>query len=124
MRIGLVIYGDLSTASGGFLYDRMLVEAFRRAGDTVDVISFPWKGYGACLFQNVDRALRASLLPWNGDLLLQDELNHPSLFSLNRTFRRLRPVPVISIVHHLRTSEQNPVAARRLYRRVERAYLR
>ena len=43
MRIGLVIYGDLSTASGGFLYDRMLVEAFRRAGDTVDVISFPWK---------------------------------------------------------------------------------
>jgi glycosyltransferase involved in cell wall biosynthesis len=124
MRIGLAIYGDLSTASGGFLYDRMLVDALRRAGDTVDVISFPWKGYGACLLQNFDRALRAALLGWNGDLLLQDELNHPSLFSLNRAFRRARAAPVIAIVHHLRTSEQHPVAARGLYQRVERAYLR
>ncbi len=124
MRIGLVIYGDLSTASGGFLYDRMLVDSLRRGGDTVDVISFPWKGYARCLLQNYDRPLRAALLGWNGDLLLQDELNHPSLFSLNRTFRRLRPVPVIAVVHHLRTSERNTVAARGLYHRVERAYLR
>lgn len=124
MRIGLAIYGDLSTASGGFLYDRMLVNALHRAGDTVDVISFPRRGYGACLLQNLDPALRAALLGWNGDVLLQDELNHPSLFSLNRAFRRLRAAPMIAIVHHLRTSEQHPVPARGLYRRVERAYLR
>jgi len=124
MRIGLAIYGDLSAASGGFLYDRMLVDAFRRAGDMVDVISFPWQGYGACLLQNFDPARRAALLGWSGDLLLQDELNHPSLFFLNRDFKRLCPAPVIAIVHHLRTSEQHPAPARSLYRAVERAYLR
>jgi glycosyltransferase involved in cell wall biosynthesis len=124
MRVGLVIYGDLSTASGGYLYDRMLAAALRRGGDAVDVISLPWKGYGRCLLQNLDRGLRASLLGWNGDLLLQDELNHPSLFFLNRELRRLRAVPVIAVVHHLRTSERNPVFARGLYRGVERAYLR
>jgi len=124
MRVGLVIYGDLSAASGGFLYDRMLADALRRGGDTVEVISFPWKGYGTCLLQNMDRGLRSALLGWTGDLLLQDELNHPSLFLLNRAFRRSRTVPVISIVHHLRSSEQNPVFARGVYRRIERAYLR
>ena len=124
MRVGLVIYGDLSTASGGYLYDRMLVDTFRRGGDTVDVISFPWKGYGRCLLQNLDRGLRAALLGWTGDLLLQDELNHPSLFLLNRELRRLRAFPVIAIVHHLKTAERNPVILRGLYKRVERAYLR
>jgi len=124
MRIGLVIYGDLSTASGGFLYDRMLVDALRRGGDRVDVISFPWRGYGACLLQNFDPAVRTAFLRWSGDLFLQDELNHPSLFFLNRAFKRLRAAPVISVVHHLRTSELNPAAARGLYHRVERAYLR
>jgi glycosyltransferase involved in cell wall biosynthesis len=119
-----VIYGDLSTPSGGYLYDRMLVDAIRRGGDAVDVISFPWKDYGMCLLQNIDRGLRAALLGWSGDLLLQDELNHPSLFFLNRELRRSSAAPVIAIVHHLRTSEQNPVIARGLYHRVERAYLR
>jgi glycosyltransferase involved in cell wall biosynthesis len=123
MRVGLVIYGDLSTASGGFLYDRMLVEALRRGGDTVDVISLPWRSYGRCLLQNLDRGLRAALLAWTGDLLLQDELNHPSLILSNRALTRPRAAPVISIVHHLRSSEQNPAFARGVYRRVERAYL-
>jgi glycosyltransferase involved in cell wall biosynthesis len=123
MRVGLVIYGDLSAASGGFLYDRMLADALRRGGDTVDVISFPWRGYRQCLLQNLDRGLRAALLGWTGDLLLQDELNHPSLFLLNRAFKRSRTVPVVSIVHHLRSSEHNPVCARGAYRLVERAYL-
>jgi glycosyltransferase involved in cell wall biosynthesis len=124
MRIALVLYGDLSAVSGGFLYDRMLVDALRRGGDTVDVIPFPRKAYAGCLLQNLDRGLRATLLGWNGDLMLQDELNHPSLFLLNRTLNRTRAFPVVAIVHHLKSSEQNPVPARGVYRRVERAYLR
>jgi glycosyltransferase involved in cell wall biosynthesis len=123
MRIGLVLYGELSTASGGFLYDRMLVDALQREGDTVDVLSFPWRGYGESLRQNLDKRLRSALLGWNGDLLLQDELAHPSLFLLNRAFKRAQSAPVISIVHHLRSSELHPRAARGVYRRVERSYL-
>ncbi|MGA2479216.1 MAG: glycosyltransferase family 1 protein, partial [Spirochaetia bacterium] len=101
MRVGLVIYGDLSFASGGFLYDRMLVDALKAAGDTVEVISLPWKSYGSCLLQNLDPRIRARLAGWDGELLLQDELVHPSLFILNRTLRTRRRIPRISIVHHL-----------------------
>ena len=32
MKIGLVIYGSLDTLSGGYLYDRMLVDYSSRAG--------------------------------------------------------------------------------------------
>jgi glycosyltransferase involved in cell wall biosynthesis len=124
MRIGLVIYGDLSFASGGFLYDRMLVQALRDEGDTVDVISVPWESYGRCLLHNLDRSLRARLSRWDGDLLLQDELVHPSMFMLNRTLRGPRRIPRVSIVHHLRTSEGPAGRACGIPRAVERAYLR
>ena len=124
MRAALVIYGDLATLSGGFLYDRMLVDTLRRAGDTVDVFSLPWKAYGRCLRQNFDRGLRSALLGWDGDLLLEDELNHPSLLVLNRSLHRTRRVPMISIVHHLRSSELHPRIAHQVYRWVERSYLR
>ena len=60
---------------------------------------------------------------WQGDLLLQDELAHPSLFILNRTLGRTRAAPVVSIVHHLRASE-HPSGIRLAARCVERAYLR
>ena len=106
MRVGLVIYGDLEFPSGGFLYDRMLVHALRRAGDMVDVISLPWESYGRCLAHNFSRAVRARLRRWQGDLLLQDELVHPSLFLLNRNLGRAPGFPIVSIVHHLRTSEK------------------
>ena len=124
MRVGLVIYGDLAFASGGFLYDRMLVAALREAGDSVGVISLPWKDYGSGLLQNIEPRLRSRLLDWNGDLLLQDELVHPSLFILNRTMRRRRQIPRVSIVHHLRQSERPARGGSRLSSLVERAYLR
>ena len=39
MRIGLVIYGSLETLTGGYLYDRMVVEGLARLGHEVEVIS-------------------------------------------------------------------------------------
>ena len=41
MHIGLIIYGSLDTLTGGYLYDRLLVEQLRHRGDQVDVISLP-----------------------------------------------------------------------------------
>ena len=123
MRVGLVIYGDLGFPSGGFLYDRMLVDALRRAGDEVDVISLPWESYGRCLAHNFSSMARTRLRGWQGDLLLQDELVHPSLFLLNRNLRRAPGFPIVSIVHHLRTSEK-PHGSGLIPRIVERSYLR
>ncbi len=123
MRIGLVIYGDLETLSGGYLYDRKLVEYLREKGDTVEVISLPVRGYASNLLDNFSAGLLDRLQHFQPDLLLQDELNHPSLFRLNARLKEWRPVPLIGIVHHLRISERHPRLLLPLYRWVERRYL-
>lgn len=51
MHVAL-IYGSLDTLSGGYLYDRKLVEHLRARGDVVDVISLPWRNYGRHLLDN------------------------------------------------------------------------
>lgn len=115
MRIGLVIYGSLDTLSGGYLYDRRLVEYLRAQGDTVEVLSLPWRTYAAHLTHNLHFRLPPHL-----DILIQDELNHPSLIAANRA---RHPYPVISLVHHLRSSELRPAWQNVFYRIIERKYL-
>lgn len=115
MKIGLAIYGSLDTLSGGYLYDRKLVEYLRGQGDMVEVISLPWRNYTAHLTDNFRFRLPPSL-----DLLIQDELNHPSLLAANA---RPHPYPVISLVHHLRCSEQRPGWQNWFYRLIEKCYL-
>ena len=46
MRIILILYGDLETMTGGFLYDRMMVNTLREQGDMVEVLSLPWMPTG------------------------------------------------------------------------------
>jgi len=123
MRVGLLIYGSLNTVSGGYLYDRMLVDALRRRGDEVEIVSLPWRNYAQHLTDNLSIALDQRLRALNVDVLLQDELNHPSLFWINR---RLRPYryPMVAIVHHLRCSEQRPAWQNALQREIEQVYLR
>ncbi len=127
MRTGLILYGSLDGSSGGYLYDRMLVEHLRRAGDRVELLSLPWRNYARHMGDNFSASLLRRLeQALDGlDLLLQDELNHPSLFLLNRRLkaRRGAGLPVIAIVHHLRSSEARPAWQNRLYRAVERRYL-
>ena len=120
MHIGLVVYGDLSTMSGGFLYDRKLVEHLRASGDEVEVISLPWHGYPRLLAHNFSRSLRKKIAGMELDLLLQDELNHPSLFRLNGA---LGDLPIVSIVHHLRSKEAHSRWAMPVYRWAETRYL-
>jgi len=43
------------------------------AGDTVEIISLPWRNYAAHLMDNFNFTLPANL-----DILIEDELNHPS----------------------------------------------
>ncbi len=123
MRIGLLIYGSPDTLSGGYLYDRKLVEHLREAGDSVEIISLPWRSYPAHLSDNFSALLYRRLRDLRIDILLQDELNHPSLALLNRRLQP-RPYPFVGIVHHLRSSEAHAGWLRRLYRGVERSYLR
>jgi len=98
------------------LYDRKLVESLRRAGEGVEIISLPWRSYTAHLMDNLHFRL-----PENLDILIQDELNHPSLIAANRA---RHPYPVVSLVHHLRCSELRPKWQNTFYRWIETGYLR
>ena len=115
MKIGLVIYGSLDTLSGGFLYDRKLVEYLRSQENSVQIISLPWRNYAAHLMDNL-----TFKLPKNLDLIIEDELNHPSLIVANRG---KHPYPIISLIHHLRCSELRPKWQNSFYRIVEKKYL-
>ena len=142
MRVGLIIYGSLDTLSGGYLYDRKLVEYLRSQGDTVEVISLRWRNYASHLMDNLHFRLPSvvarrvpspttlaphasageqSPIDKSFDILIQDELNHPSLIFANRG---RHPYPIISLVHHLRCSERRPAWQNIFYRWVEQKYLR
>jgi glycosyltransferase involved in cell wall biosynthesis len=123
VRIGLLIHGSLDRLTGGFLYDHMLVEHLRRRGHEVSVIALPMRSYGRALLDNLSPRLLARLTRPGFDLLLQDELAHPSCAWLNRRLRRTGVAPIVAIVHLLRTSRPWPAWQRPLYRAVERRYL-
>jgi glycosyltransferase involved in cell wall biosynthesis len=59
-------------------------------------------------------------LPQNLDILIEDELNHPSLILVNQG---RHPYPVISLVHHLRCSELRTKWQNAFYRAIEKKYL-
>ena len=121
MRIALVIYGSLSSLSGGYLYDRMLVEYLESQGDDVQVISIPNKSYHSNIADNWSTELIKIMNDADIDLMLQDELNHPSLFYANKKIRA--NYPIISIVHHLRSNEARGRITNWIYQKIERSYL-
>ena len=123
MKLGLIIYGSLETISGGYLYDRKIVGHLRRRGDQVEILSLPWRNYIRHLSDNLSSGLRRRMEAGRFDLLIQDELNHPSLFWLNRSIKSRASYPIVSIVHHLRSSEASSSLEKGLYRRVEKLYL-
>jgi len=105
MRVGLTVYGELDERSGGFRYDRQLVAGLREAGHSVAVVELPWRAYGRGLLDNGSRRLRRRL-DVDVDVMLQDELAHPSLVRTNRHL----DYPIVSVVHHLRASESRRLA--------------
>lgn len=122
MRLGLVVYDGLDRTSGGYLYDRTLVEGLRERGHEVRILDVPRRAYTRTLLDNLDTGLRTRLAGMEVDVLLQDELCHPSLVVHNRRLPGGRPV--VAVVHHLRSSEPRPGWRQRPTRWVERAYLR
>jgi glycosyltransferase involved in cell wall biosynthesis len=125
VRLGLLIYDGLDCVSGGYLYDRKLAQYLRSQGDEVEVISIPRRSYLRNLLDNFSPGLRRQLADARVDILLQDELCHPSLTWINRRRGEASgpAYPIVSIVHHLRSSELRPAWGNRLYRLIERRYL-
>lgn len=123
MHIGLLLYGSLDMLSGGYLYDRILVAYLEAQGDFVEVISLPWRNYIRHLNDNFSPSFRRHLMRLDVDVLLQDELNHPSLFILNHSLRRQISYPIVSVIHLLRSAEGHSACLNHLYCWTERSYL-
>lgn len=123
MRIGLTIYGSLDTLTGGYLYDKIIVDNLRNLGDKVEVFSLPNRSYLQHLNDNFSRHFYRDLHQARLDVLLQDELNHPSLFLLNRRLKEQVGYPRVTIVHLLRSTESRSGLGNALSRWVEVQYL-
>jgi glycosyltransferase involved in cell wall biosynthesis len=100
-----------------------LVEYLNQKGDRVTIVSIQHQDYLHHLGDNFSTALLNCLRDLPLDILLQDELNHPSLFWLNRRLRKVAAYPLVTIVHHLRSSEPFPAWQKIIYRWVEGKYL-
>ncbi len=122
MHVGLVIYGSLDTLSGGYLYDRRLVAHLEQQGDRVTIIARPWRDYARHLTDNTSAEWRRRL-EGDYDVVLQDELVHPSLAWANGRRSPGWP-PLVAVVHHLRGSEARPAWQNKFYQWVEQRYLR
>ncbi|WP_179136805.1 glycosyltransferase family 4 protein [Candidatus Entotheonella palauensis] len=123
MHIAFVIYGSLDEVSGGFLYDRQLVESLQQHGHRVTIVALPWRSYLRSLSDNLSRGLLRTFRNHSFDLILQDELVHPSFFRMNRRLRQTVRLPMVSLIHLLRSSERAPVWQRHFYHWIERHYL-
>ena len=117
-----MIYGRLDTLTGGYLYDRKMVAALENRGHRVMVISLPAFGYPLRIALNWQSDRIAARVPSGLDLLIQDELCHPSLIRLNAQ-RRGRRCPVVTLVHQVMCDEPRAPWQNRLLGLVERRYL-
>jgi glycosyltransferase involved in cell wall biosynthesis len=125
MRLGLVIYGSLDTLTGGYIYDRILVEYLQHRGHRVDVISLPLRNYGGHLLDNWSPGLLSDLASGPYDILLQDELNHPSLFHTNRSLKKkIVSLPIVAIVHQVLCRQPRNGFLNRIYQAIEKRYLK
>lgn len=124
MRIGLIIYGSLETLTGGWIYDRLLVEHLREQGHTVAVISLKPHHYVRNLADNFSRRLYQRLIEHDCELLLQDGLIHPSLVGLNQRIKRQRSCPLLTIVHQVLCRQPLKRYRQLFYQAVERRYFK
>jgi glycosyltransferase involved in cell wall biosynthesis len=124
MRVAWVVDGPLDQLSGGYLYDRLVVDHLRRESVEVSLLSLPTGSYGARLARGWRSDFAKMVTDASPDILVQDELSHPALLRVNRRLASSRPgLKRVGLVHHLRASEPRSLLANAVYRWIERRYL-
>jgi glycosyltransferase involved in cell wall biosynthesis len=109
--ITFVIDGALDQPTGGYLYDRIVIDGLRDRGATVRVESLTVGGTIATTLENARVAIRRAREP-RDELVIIDELCHPRV-ALASLSHRLRPrARLVALVHHLAASERSGPSAR------------
>ena len=122
MNIALLLYGNLDLLSGGFLYDRLLVDYLKKRGEEVDIVSLPWRKYVSGLLDNTFLTPTRLFKRKRYDLVLQDALAHPSLLRFNLEMKRGLKYPILSILHSLHSNEAHLFWNRAISRKLEEFY--
>jgi glycosyltransferase involved in cell wall biosynthesis len=107
-RVAWVVYGSLEQVTGGYIYDRLVVEQLRQLGDTVTVVSL------------TPGADVPALDPNEFDVVVGDELCFRELLPIFQAAQGLRRV---LLVHHLSAWEKPPGAERDALLALEKAVI-
>lgn len=97
MRIRFIIPGDIDTPTGGYRYDRAIIEQWRELGLDVDLISLPG-GYPFPSKDDVATALSIIKQAHDADICVIDGLAGgcaPSLMA-----HCANDMPVVALIHH------------------------
>ncbi|HEY3253551.1 MAG TPA: glycosyltransferase, partial [Polyangiaceae bacterium] len=99
LRIAWLVYGSLDQVSGGYIYDRLVVEHLRALGDRVTIVSL-----------EPNATSLPVLSPTEYDVVVGDELCFRELGPLFRA----APVGLrrVLLIHHLTAWEHAPGATR------------
>ena len=96
MRIAWIVYGSIGQTSGGYIYDRKVIEGLRDQGDRVDVISLE------------PGSARDSIILEGYEVVVADEL---CFAEVGPIFRGLPGGPLrVLLVHHLSAWESSEPA--------------
>lgn len=123
MRAAFIIYGKADKRSGGYLYDSFLIKSLESRGHVVKVFPQKERTFAGKIFENSIKKFK-DLIDFNPDVIIEDELNHPSLFLINRKLKLLTAATVIAVVHHLRSEEKLRYFFRILVRGIEYLFLK
>ncbi|MFT5994283.1 MAG: glycosyltransferase involved in cell wall biosynthesis [Bradymonadia bacterium] len=98
--IAWIVPGALDTRSGGYLYDRRIVDNLTRAGYRIQVVSLPEVPWEDAVEPSEDLAkvVAVALSTIDADVVIEDELAHPFLRDFEHPCR-------VGLVHHLRSDE-------------------
>ncbi len=118
MSIHLLVPGPFGTVSGGYIYDRRIIEGLRALGETVEVVELP--GTHPLPDEAATEGARAALhaLPENARIVI-DGLGLPAFLPLAQELAARRAV---ALIHHPTALEHGvPEAARTVLKAKERA---
>ncbi|WP_454780278.1 glycosyltransferase family 4 protein [Legionella sp. WA2022007384] len=124
MRVGLIVYGPLSTTTGGYIYDFKLIEYLRAQGVIVKIFSQQKKGFLRLIRDNFSKTLLNEVIEFSPDVLLEDEMNFSSLFILNKKLKKMGSFPIISIVHLLQANVLHHFWNKWITKKIEGLYLK
>lgn len=107
--ITFVVDGPLDQPTGGYVYDRLVIDGLRARGATVELLHLSPGGVARGALDNARVALH---LARARGVTVIDELCHPRVLLGAALHRRASRAPLVALVHHLAASERSGARAR------------